>query len=395
MSAIDDKKDNKTSNKELHLIKVGQYIRLVFLIIFLIFGYFGISGIVLYLCKLAQANILPTDSNCEPYTTNATRYTVSPADNEINIFSSHDVNGNPTSIKVAFHEDTTNAIIDAINKLTNRNFITNFFCNIITKLVVFTNSSVNTSMNVVNENFNETFIVLFGPLIYGILCTCILLGNQVYFMYLWFASMSWFFKEKTTDSNTWEDISMLTSPIAWLTGMGFVILFILAFIFGFAILPFLPFILYIITMCGMLMYKFTMTNNGEAGTLFMIIKELFKEYKVTITTIISICIVSTAFTHLDKMAGFICLGVVGLMYMGIVPIHIYSQSQNIERYGFTPIVSYKQATKSCNYLSKVSQSTHGFIFNTITSMLLGQQKGGKGGNLAKELTRLGKQLKHT
>lgn len=403
MSAIDDKKDEQTSNSksnQAYMIKVGQYIRTVCIIILLIFGYFGISGIVLYLCKLAQANILPTDSNCKPYTNNETTYTEEYDNYEINIFPTH-YNKYPLSMKVKFpRDDTKNAILDTIRNFTNKNFITNYFFNIITKLVLFTNSSVNTSMNVVNENFNETFIVLFGPIIYGILCTCILLGNQVYFMYLWFASMSWFFKKKQTDSNnnnTWKDISMLTSPIEWLTGLGFAILFVMAFIFGFAILPFLPFIIFLITMCGMIMYKLKLnsSNGMKYGTVFLIIKELFKEYKVTLTTIISICIVLTSFTHLDKMAGFICLGVVGLMYIGIVPIHLYSKSGDNFRAGFTQIASYTQAHKtSCEKTDKIDSSTkHGFIFNTLTSLLGRKQQGGGGKRLAKELTHIGKQLK--
>ena len=30
-------------------------------------GYFGLSGFVLYGCKVAQANLMPTSENCAPY----------------------------------------------------------------------------------------------------------------------------------------------------------------------------------------------------------------------------------------------------------------------------------------------------------------------------------------
>ena len=57
----DDKKDKSMREK------IKEYVIAIAYFIVIILVYFSFSGFTLYLCKLAQSNIMPTDINCFPY----------------------------------------------------------------------------------------------------------------------------------------------------------------------------------------------------------------------------------------------------------------------------------------------------------------------------------------
>ena len=63
-----DKKKEDTSTPTTNLKNIGGFLLLLTYYILGIAAYFISSGLVLYACKLAQSNILPTDINCAPYT---------------------------------------------------------------------------------------------------------------------------------------------------------------------------------------------------------------------------------------------------------------------------------------------------------------------------------------
>ena len=67
-STIDEKKNGNTSDSNSLVSQIKNFIISVVTIIIIIFVYFSSSGLILYLCKLAQSNILPTELNCAPYT---------------------------------------------------------------------------------------------------------------------------------------------------------------------------------------------------------------------------------------------------------------------------------------------------------------------------------------
>jgi hypothetical protein len=62
------KKESSSSNTTDNGSKIGKFISSIVIIIIIVLCYFGSSGLVLYVCKLAQSNILPTEEKCFPYT---------------------------------------------------------------------------------------------------------------------------------------------------------------------------------------------------------------------------------------------------------------------------------------------------------------------------------------
>jgi hypothetical protein len=68
-SAIDEKKiesEGGTTSKDPNY---GKFLSSLLIIVFVLI-YFSFSSFILYACKIAQSNVLPTDINCYPYTDN-------------------------------------------------------------------------------------------------------------------------------------------------------------------------------------------------------------------------------------------------------------------------------------------------------------------------------------
>ena len=61
---------NNTTNTEepSYASKVISFVTQTLILCLAIIIYYGFSGALLYSCKLAQSNILPTEIKCEPYT---------------------------------------------------------------------------------------------------------------------------------------------------------------------------------------------------------------------------------------------------------------------------------------------------------------------------------------
>ena len=67
-SAIDKKQNEKNNavSNDLY-VNIKNFITSIIVIILFIGIYFSSSSLILYACKVAQSNILPTDIHCAPY----------------------------------------------------------------------------------------------------------------------------------------------------------------------------------------------------------------------------------------------------------------------------------------------------------------------------------------
>ena len=71
-SLIDEmKEENSSSSSSANLTtNILSFIRSLIHLILVVLLYFSGSSLILYMCKLAQSNILPTEQECFPYTDN-------------------------------------------------------------------------------------------------------------------------------------------------------------------------------------------------------------------------------------------------------------------------------------------------------------------------------------
>lgn len=376
---LDEKKSqtnssNSSSNKGIQ--NIGKFLLSVFYTILLIVGYYIFGSIILYECKLAQSNILPTNLECYPYTDNY------PKIQKIltNIFIT---NTDPQeSVKFGFPYDKTNSknmIIDAFRKYKENpksNFLINYFIAILESLINYSNNALTVFFNVLNT-LPEILIIILGPIISSLYFGLVPIIGIFVFIYHYFSEMKWFFKENTnTNSNgkpNWNDITLL-EPIGYGVAVFLAFMFFILFwILLFTVAPLM--IIMIFYICLFMTFGYVGEIDNKKATILTIIKDVFKYYKGTISIVFSIMIIITAFSNLGTLPGVFSILTVLLIYFNFIPIHMFESEKATN---ISSLSSFEQATKVCNDVSKPQKT---FFENLFSA------KGGGIGNELKKITR--------
>ena len=383
-SAIDEKKLENEGENTKDNPSYGKFLTSLLIIVFILF-YFFISSYVLYACKIAQTNILPTDINCFPYTDNKPEITPI----ETNIFKT--LFSDPAlSVKLNIPYDKYNSkisILDTLRKYkdsSSSHFLANYFISIFEKLVSTNFGILNYILNSLNQ-IPEIIIVLFGPIMLSFIMPFIGFINFFYGAYLWFYNMSWFFKENTNTGSTgkpvWKDATFI-EPIEYGFAIGLIILFTILF---FVTAPYIwfSFICVFFVMFTLLSYRATM-DNKSIGILDIFL-DVLKFYKMSFVTIICIFIISSAFTNLGTTSGFVGLGILFLIWYGLISLDLFN---SINPNNLTPIISGsdEQAPRGSCMSQDTKKVKHGFFYNTI----FGEQSGGK--SISKQLKKMNKNM---
>ena len=380
-SAIDEKKEeSNSSNKGDYLSNIGTFLSSVFALFLVVTIYYTGSGLLLYVCKLAQSNILPTDVHCSPYTDSKPNI----QQIETNIFSTG--GDSPLSMKLSFPYDEYNSknyILDMFREYKNEpksNFLANYLISIIEIVLNFNYLAFNKVLDMLN-GLPEILLVVFGPVIVAFISTLIFIADHLYLIYLWFAQMGWFFKTNTNNSGTgnpiWEDVTVV-SPFNYGCAIGLVILFAILFFFS---LPFISILAGLsMSWCIFSCISYKAKMGGKTITALPIIKYTFKYYKNIIMSIISLFVVLNAFSILGPIAGLISILTLALIYFGIISIDLFNPSS---KENLSPVVSDTQAKRSCSF-KEPTKEKHGLLYG----LLFGQ----KGGNISKEIKEIGKRL---
>jgi hypothetical protein len=376
-------KKKQTSSSDLTNTTVKSMVNFIFSLasmILLIILYFIFGSIILYECKLAQSNIVPTNLECYPYTNTY------PEIKQIftNIFIT---NTNPQeSVKLSFPYNELNSKHSLLEMFRNykegpnSNFLINYIISIIEGLINYNNNSITTFFNLLNQ-IPEILIVTLGPIIslfYFIITP--ILGIFV-FIYYYFMEMNWLFKinvKASADGKPiWKDVNLL-SPV------GYVNSFILAFVFFmlfwvllFTAAPFACIILFYL--CFLMTFGYTGEINNKIATMGTIIKGTFINYKVIIAVTLSLFIVLTSFSNLGVVSGIFSLFIVLLIYFNFIKLNIFeSTTPN----NLSPLTSSNQAIKKCPLgKSKTMMST---FTNFLDDM--------KGVGIGKDLKKLSKKF---
>jgi hypothetical protein len=378
-STIDEKKAESTSsNKGDYISNIGGFISTVIVLFIAIIIYYTGSGLILYVCKLAQSNILPTDINCAPYTD--TEPIIQPI--ETNIFQTD--GEKPLSMKISFPYDVYNSknyILDMFREYkneSNSNFLANYLISMIENVIQFNYLAANKILDTLNVFFPETVLVILGPVIMAFILTFIFIANHLYLIYLWFAQMGWFFKTNKNISRTgnpeWEDVTF-GSPFNYSCAIGLVILFSVLFFFSFPVITILAGLSMSWCIFSCITYKAKM--GGKIISAMPIIKDTFKYYKSIIMSVISLFVIFSAWTKLGTIPGIFSIITLSLIYFGIISIDLFNP---LNKENLTQIVSDAQAKKSCVFKEPPSKENNGFLYG----LLFGQ----KGGNIIKEIKKI-------
>lgn len=421
-SAIDEKKEKNESLINTGDANYGKFFTNMFVLLLIIVLHFSLSSFVLYGCKVAQSNILPTEEGCVPYTDHPIKL----EEIKCNIFNT--LFDPIVSMKISFpynKENSKNLLIDLLRKYkisSKTGIVPNYFISIIEKLLLINYSSYNVFFNFLN-NAPEIINVIIGPIIAAFFTLCMLFFNVFYTIYLWFTEMKWFFRENSATGNDppkWKDISE-NPEASYTTSILLSILFTLIFFVGFPVIPVFPMMVISWVLLSIITYGSKMNINKDgsdkATTSFTVIKELFADYKVTISTLFSIFMVMNAFGNLGSVQGFMSLVVVILAYLGVISIGIFKPIEISSH--LTPLVGYDQAKKEClapnlngNKNANGDNSPKDFPYNLLDwdflpSWISGKNAskdkpkkgilynlvfGQKGGSLKKELKKLSQEL---
>jgi hypothetical protein len=382
---LDKKKDtnNSSSSSANKSIKnIGSFLVSVLITILLIVGYFILGSIVLYECKLAQSNILPTSLECYPYTE------TSPEIQKVltNIFIT---NTEPQeSVKLGFPFDkynSKNMILDMFRKYKEQpksNFLINYIISILEGLINYSNNALTSFFNLLN-GAPEMLIILFGPILSAIYFGLAPIIGFVVFIYYYFAEMKWFFKENTnTNVNSkpvWSDVNLL-EPVNYGIALFLVfVFFILFWILLFTVTPVLS--IGIFYMCLLMSFGYKGEIDNKKASIFTIMQEIFKHYKVTMTTVFTIMIIISAFSNLGAVSGVFSMLTVLLIYFNFIPINIF---ESIKATNLSPLSTFEQAYKKCDGVSRKPQT----FFENIESFFDVK----KGGGIGRELKKLNKKM---
>lgn len=359
---LDEKKGNSTNKQPINY--KGFITALIGIIIFIIV-YFSFSGYNLYVSKLAQANILPTDVNCAPYT-NATAEV---AQIISNIFSGWGKDN--ATMKIRF--DATNSaahhtLIDPLRRAigSNTHFLAKYMVSIVEHLLQFNYSAINMYFNSLNT-IPETAQVAISPIISGIFFMMLLFAELFYFVYVWFKSMSVFFKGA---DNT--PVELFSNPINYGIACGFVVLFMFILFLVIAAVPLLNVGVLVACLLTCVGYKASYVDGGGAvlmaATMWQVVKDVFKYHKGLIVWFFTLLFIMATFANLGMIAAIITIVLVILMSYGKISGDLFKQEtpEHIAKMLSAYIPDIKQATKTC-----VPGSTANTTKNTAFGLLRG------------------------
>jgi hypothetical protein len=369
-SAIDEKKAESINIDKDYVSKTKSWIQSVIMIVIFLILYFSAGGLVLFGCKLAQSNILPTEgvTKEKPY--------VKPVD--INIFPTTIGIGNEKmSKKIKFPYDSynsSNELFDIIreNQESSSSFLLQYFLSIVASLTQFYYFFLNKFLNWLH-GLPEILIILFGPIIFVCAMSISFICNNIYLIYLWFSNMDWFFKSYTHSMPKWEE-TKITSPINYCIAIWLVIIFGLGFLFTMPLYFFLSFLLLLFVIASSLTYKSEM--NHKLYTLLNLLSDMFKYYKLPLICVIIFNIISLDFSQLGAVSGIISIIILCLIYFDVIKIPLFAA---VNKENMTPLVSYDQAKKTLVKTKNVSVHVGGAIKNWFN-----------GGNIEKDLKKLKK-----
>jgi len=321
------KQGGEIGNTILKFARKTTMLLLILFIVICIILYFYISGgISLYLSKLGDTSILPTNKEFYPYTN--VSQSVTPSSE--NIF---------TNSKITFPYDAYNSSNYLLNgtrkyKETLQSsfyliyLIMNYFITIYENMVQFNYAAINLGLYVMHQIQSDTAILLFGPTILTIITFIIGIINPIYFIFNWFASLSTFFEfEKNAtqlESNTdfkgiWKSLNIILHmwlvPISIITALIMAsIMFVMFFLSTWWTFLVVSIILWMVLFSC---YFYAASINGVNVNMITTILGILKYYKFSIMTLISVIILLLSFLNLGIMGFVTCSVILFLTYLGV------------------------------------------------------------------------------
>ena len=253
-NAINNKKTREKSNDKS--INYAGFISGLFLYtIYILITFLLVGSIGLYICKVAQANVLPDNINFLPFGDKYKEIPEIPINtNIIKVFGlmgfGRILGQKPLkeeSTKIVFNnkeilEGYQNGVIGLITSLKTNPERSSFFglyvSDLLSSILTTNNWIINNLFGVINKYCSETFILIFFPLFIFFLIIFMVITNIVLCFFYQIKNFSDFFMNKNVKNNTvtWSE------PFTYLRPWRLFLLLLYCFFLFFPIIGFIPFL---------------------------------------------------------------------------------------------------------------------------------------------------------
>lgn len=313
---IKNKKNNNSNSDNTLNFCISTLQTLLAIIIQFILG-----ALLLFGCKVAQSNVLPTDVKTSPYTD--VEPNIQPIETNIFIqfFSS-------VSKKIIFPyknkeyniDNSDHMLINILRKEKKEttSASTNFFISLLEGLFSFNYSSIVIVLQIINY-LPELLILFIGPILFFIFSILLILTNNFYLIYLWLSNLGWFFKTKK--NNDWVNVDNLFD-YGWSMFVAF-LFFILMWILLCCVIPFtfLSLFVFMWSFFSTLTYSGLMDNTVVG--IVSILKDVFKYYKTVFINIFTFFFVINTFSMLGFIPGVFVILAILLIAFDFIKIDIF------------------------------------------------------------------------
>lgn len=310
-----------------------------------------IGSIVLYSCKVAQTNLLPTCSSAAPYTNVPSQLQDILVDINVVKTSKGDFS---TKLHFPVDENLTKINQGALGLLRNMiygpksNVFNLYIASTLQSVISLNFNIINTVYNFLNSNIYETIIILFGGYAAFFLFFIMLLINGIYLSILWFYNIYLLFSEKTDNgtSTSWTDGAMW-GILSWYWAIFYIFIFIIAFfLLGGLIISLLSFILPIFCLLFPTFMTSRYPDTNKKYGVSETIKNVVKFKMNIILMLVSLYVVLNANTNFGSYATLVAILACGLLLVFSDVYKSYTPKP-IDRSSFG-LGDYIQATKVCN-----------------------------------------------
>jgi len=362
-SIIDTKKNENTTQSVNDTGKqILKYTLSIIYSIIILLIIICIGTSILYSCKVAQSNILPTDLLCNPY--NNTPFMI-PDIKEININVTN-INDTQQSEKIKFlyENNNKNIILDTLQKMsTNLKVkpIIMYFITILENLLCFIYNSLNVYLNFLNTSVSESLIIFGMPFITLLYLTFIYLISWGYLIILFFTKMFWIFRINTNNSSKDVNKTDYFKQVSLFSSNGIIsiiiVMILLCFIVVFitVIFPVLVFVSLIYCFLSTVTMTSTRVIGGTDYNYINALTDVFYYKKSLISYIIAYIVISKAFNIFGTNGGVISLIIVLLIYFKILKIPLFN-SPELNPSKFGNLSDYVMAEKSCGPVSTLNNN---------------------------------------
>ena len=313
-----------------------------------------LGSIMLYSCRVAQSNILPTLSNCFPYTSIVAKL----VEQIVNIDIVKHVNGDTdmsTKLKFPYTENMKQfegGLFGFLREMIESPKATVFglyFGKMLQTILATNISMLNGFYNLINSFVNETLIIFIMPSIMFIPFILSLIVNSFYMGFLWMYNLSYLISSSKvvngistwTNGNIWTILNLVIMYFAVIFGL------ILLFSLGLIVIPLIAFIIAIYSFILPLFMHSQVENTKEAYGLKDTFLNIWRYKKSIIMFIITLLVISNAFTCYGGYTGFAVIVFCLILNFFTKIFHRYIPTEGPDL--ATPgLADFSQAVKECN-----------------------------------------------